>query len=383
MLERKIKEPVKVRKKTLSNGTVSLYLDLYYNKHREYEFLKLYLIPEKCKTDRDRNKETMALANTIKAQRIIEIQTGRFGLKKENKKNVLFYEYFKTIAENKKKSHTEGTYMIWMICFKHLKKYDSRQSLTFSDITPEWIRGFYNYLDKDAEAYAIDERNRNDQRMLSQNSKYLYFSKLQTCLRQALADNIIQRNPMTGISGFSKEESLREYLTLEEIKKMAATYCEYPEIKRVFLFSCLTGLRRSDIKKLTWGEVSYFNGRIRLIFKQKKTGGLEYLDISNQAGNIIGKRGSAKPTDFVFGDFRHPSKTNECLRIWAAKAGINKHISFHVARHTFAVLMLTIGTDLYTVSKLLGHKDITTTEIYAKIVDSKKQEAVDRIPKIF
>ena len=65
MLERKIKEPVKVRKKTLSNGTVSLYLDLYYNKHREYEFLKLYLIPEKCKTDRDRNKETMALANTI------------------------------------------------------------------------------------------------------------------------------------------------------------------------------------------------------------------------------------------------------------------------------------------------------------------------------
>lgn len=382
MTEQKIKEPVKIRKKHLANGNESLYLDIYHNKHREYEFLKLYLIPEKNKTDRDRNKETMALANTIKAQRIVDIQKGRLGLKSQTKDKILFYEYFNSIAENKKKSHTQCTYLTWMSCLKHMKKYDSRQSLTFSDITPAWIRGFYNYLDKDAEAYAIDMRKRNDQRLLSQNSKQIYFGKLQTCLRQALTDNIIQVNPMNGISGFSKEESRREYLTLDEIKAMAATECEYPEIKRAFLFSCLTGLRRSDIKKLSWGEVSNFNGRTRLIFKQKKTGGLEYLDISSQAAEIMGDRGSAKPIDPVFGDFRYPTKTNEYLRIWAAKAGIFKYISFHVARHSFAVLMLTIGTDLYTVSKLLGHKEIATTEIYAKLVDSKKQEAIDRMPNI-
>ena len=119
------------------------------------------------------------------------------------------------------------------------------------------------------------------------------------------------------------------------------------------------------------------------MFRQKKTGGQEYLDITPQAADLIGERGNAKGDDKVFGNILNPSDTNDNLRIWALRAGVDKHISFHCGRHTFAVLMLTLGTDIYTVSKLLGHRELKTTQIYAKIVDEKKQEAVDNIPPIF
>ena len=176
---------------------------------------------------------------------------------------------------------------------------------------------------------------------------------------------------------------MREYLTIEELKRLASTECLYPEVGRAFLFSCLTGLRRSDIVKLTWGEVSTLAGRTRLIYRQKKTRSQEYLDITAQAAELLGERGDAGPDDLVFDSIYHPQRTIDILRGWAAMAGIDKNITFHSGRHTFAVMMLTLGTDIYTVSKLLGHRSLQTTQIYAKIVDAKKQEAVDNIPQIF
>lgn len=378
-----IKEPVRIRRKTLANGNISLYLAIYINGHREYEFLKLYLIPEKTKADKERNKQTMALANSIKAQRIVDIQNGAHGFKADFKEQTLFYDYYNALTEKRKKKESKGNFSNWASCLKHLKKYDPRQTLTFADITPKWVQGFHDYLENEAEAFGCDRRERATKRPLSQNSRQSYFNKLRACLSQAYEDGIIRTNPMRGILGFSTQEGTRKYLTLEEVRAMAAAECDYPEIKRAFLFSCLTGLRRSDIEKLTWGEVTELDGRTRLIFRQKKTGGQEYLDITPQAAELIGERGSAKQGDRVFGDIRYPSDTNASLRIWALRAGVDKHISFHVGRHTFAVLMLTLGTDIYTVSKLLGHRELKTTQIYAKIVDAKKQEAVDNIPKIF
>lgn len=378
-----IKEPVKIRRKALKDGNVSLYLSIYVNGHREYEFLKLYLIPEKTKADKQRNKDTLALANSIKAQRIVDIQNGTWGFKSDYKEQTLFYDYYRALTEKRKKKESKGNFSNWASCLHHLKKYDPRETLTFADITPKWIEGFKSYLENEAEAFGCDRRERREKRPLSQNSRQSYFNKLRATLRQAYEDGIIRKNPMRGILGFSSEEATRQYLTLEEVRAMAAAECNYPNIKRAFLFSCLTGLRRSDIEKLTWGEVTELNGRTRLIFRQKKTGGQEYLDITPQAAELIGERGNHKPTDNVFGNILYPSETNDNLRIWALRAGIDKHISFHCGRHTFAVLMLTLGTDIYTVSKLLGHRELKTTQIYAKIVDSKKQEAVDNIPKIF
>lgn len=170
------------------------------------------------------------------------------------------------------------------------------------------------------------------------------------------------------------------YLTLDEVRKLAVTECEYPQIKAAFLFSCLTGLRRSDVLRLTWGDVHKQGEFTRIIFRQKKTSGQEYLDISPQAAELMGERGL--PDEHVFTDIHSPSCTNNTLKLWVAKAGINKTITFHCGRHTFATLMLDIGTDIYTVSKLLGHRDLSTTQIYAKVMDKNKQAAVASIPTI-
>lgn len=378
-----IKEPVKIRRKNLKNGNISLYLAIYIKGRREYEFLKLYLVPEKTKTDKEKNKHTLALANSIKAQRIVDIQNNAWGFKSDYKERTLFFEYIKAHAEKRRKKDSNGTYSNWHSCILHIMTYDPRKNLTFADITPKWIEGFKDYLDHKAYAFGCDQsRKRNDKRPLSINTKQCYFIKLNACLKQASEEGIIKTNPMKGIKGFGKEESTRAYLTLEEVKAMAATECIYPEIKRAFLFACLTGLRRSDIEKLTWEEVTVLNGRTRLVFRQKKTGSQEYLDITPQAAELLGERGTANLKDNVFGDLLCHSETNHNLRVWAMKAGVNKHVTFHVGRHTFAVMMLTLGTDLYTVSKLLGHRTIRTTEVYAKIIDAKKQEAVDNIPKI-
>lgn len=383
MTER-IKEPVKLRRKTLTNGNVSLYLAINTGTgRREYEFLRLYLIPERTKADKLRNRETLALANSIKAQRIVDIQKGAHGFKSDYKEQTLFFDYYQALTEKRKKKESRGNFSNWASCLRHLRKYEPRRNITFADITPQWVQGFKDYLENEAEAFGCDLRKRKDRRPLSQNSKQSYFNKLRACLRQAYEDGIIRQNPMKGILGFSTQEGKRQYLSLDEIKAMAAAECDYPEVKRAFLFSCLTGLRRSDIEKLTWGEVTRLNGRTRLVFRQKKTGGQEYLDITTQAAELIGECGAAKQSDKVFGNILNPSDTNDNLRIWALRAGVDKHISFHCGRHTFAVLMLTLGTDIYTVSKLLGHRELKTTQIYAKIVDEKKQEAVDNIPPIF
>lgn len=170
------------------------------------------------------------------------------------------------------------------------------------------------------------------------------------------------------------------YLTLEEVRMLAATPCRYPDIKRSFLFSCLTGLRKSDIEKLVWGEIHKQGDYTRIIFTQKKTGGLEYLDISPEAEKLLGERG--KESDLVFPFMHSISLIEDTLKSWTTEAGIKKHITFHCGRHTFATLMLDLGTDLFTVSKLLGHRDVKTTQIYAKILDKNKQQAVSKIPTI-
>lgn len=185
---------------------------------------------------------------------------------------------------------------------------------------------------------------------------------------------------MRGIDGFKTAEVAREYLTLEEVKKLAATPCNYPILKATFLFSCLTGLRKSDIEKLTWGEIHKLGNFTRIIFRQKKTGGQEYLDISDQAAAYLGTR--RNDVDRVFEGFTYGSWTSLELKRWALAAGITKNITFHCGRHTFAVMMLDLGADIYTVSKLLGHRELSTTQIYAKVLDKNKQAAVSLIPNI-
>lgn len=377
----KSKEPIRLRQRKTPNGLTSLYLDIYLNGKRSYEYLRLYLIPEKTREDKKKNKETLQLAEAIRAKRVVELRNGEFGFKSDYAEETLFFDYYEKLCE--KRFHApdnKSNWGNWRSCLKHLEKYEPNRKITFAEITTEWVQGFKEYLENEACAWGNDYRDRIKDHKLSRNSKLSYFNKLRACLNQAFDERIIRNNPMRGVENFKAEEGTRMYLTIDEVKKLAETECEYPKIKRAFLFSCLTGLRRSDILKMTWAEVQEQSGFTRIIFRQKKTGGQEYLDITPQAAELMGERG--KPNDPVFTDIHSPSCTNEAIKRWVLRAGIKKEITFHCARHTFAVMMLDLGTDIYTVSKLLGHRELNTTQIYAKVLDKNKQAAVSNIPTI-
>ena len=167
------------------------------------------------------------------------------------------------------------------------------------------------------------------------------------------------------------------YLTIDEVRLLARTECHYPSVKRAFLFSCLTGLRRSDIKRLKWKDVYAQDNFTRIIFNQKKTNGLEYLDLAPEAVELMGERG--KPDDNVFDWINSPHETNSTLREWCMGAGIKKHITFHCLRHSFASLLLENGVDIYTIKSLMGHTNVKTTQIYTHIVDAAKEKAANTL----
>ena len=376
------KSPVKLRQRKLANGNISLYLDIYRNGKRDREFLKLYLVDAKTKQEKEQNRQTLATAQAICSKRLIELQNGEYDFTQKFQEDKPFLEYYREMCEERHKNpESQGNWGNWRSCLKYLEMYCDEKT-TFHDVTPEFIKGFKNFLntvEKDTHKRSV-RAERDAFRPLSQNSKVSYFNKLRACINQAFEDHIIAVNPMRGIEGFKTAEVKRDYLTLEEIRTLANTPCRYPCLKRSFMFSCLTGLRKSDIQKLTWGEIRKQGEFTRIVFKQKKTGGQEYLDITPQAEQYLGERGESD--QLVFSGFSYSAYTSLELRRWCMAAGIDKEITFHCARHTFAVLMLDLGADIYTVSKLLGHKELSTTQIYAKVLDKRKQEAVNLIPDI-
>lgn len=375
------KDAIRLRKKKLNNGLLSLYLDIYYNGVRKYEFLKLYLRPELTKGDRSANKETLSVAESIRMKRISELQQAMMkpdGVALMKASRIPFVDFFQSVAEKKKGT----TRTSWGNALAHIKIYIGNASPTLDNITPGWVRGFREYLDQEAVQWGIDDRKRNVKWMpISEGTKALMFQKLTACLNEAVRQDLLPSSPAKAVKGFSQVESEREYLILEELRRLAEVPCPAPEIGRMFLFSCLTGLRWSDVCALRWSNVLESDGGTRLVFTQKKTRALEYLDISSQAASFLGERG--REDSFVFRNSMPTQTARPYISAWVRAAGINKHITFHCARHTFAILMLDLGTDIYTVSKLLGHKCLETTEVYAKILDKNKKAAVERIPNIF
>lgn len=376
------KEPVRLRRRKLMSGNTSLYLDIYIDGKRSYEYLNLYLVPEKSRADREKNRETLKLADAVRAQRVVEFQNGRFGFEDGYKLDTNFLDYYRMLCDRRHQNRaSQGNWANWHSALKHLEKYCDAGT-TFRDVTPAFVQGFKDYLDK--KAHALNPRKHKAEselrKPLSNASKVSYFNKLRACINQAFEDGIIARNPLRGIEGFTLDENERVYLTLDEVRAMAKTRCKYPALRDAFLFSCLTGLRKSDIEKMKWSEVRQQGEFTRIVFKQKKTGGQEYTDINPQAVAFLGKRG--EPDELVFPNFCYSSSYLIEIKEWAARAGIAKDVTFHSGRHTFAVMMLDLGADIYTVQKLLGHKEIQTTMIYAHIMDKKKQEAAMLIPPI-
>lgn len=361
------KETVKLRQRVRPSGNISLYLDIYRRGVRRQENLKLYLIPEKTRADKEKNRQTLQLAEAIRSKRHMEVINGEYGFSNSDSGDILFVQYAEALAEQR---NSEGL----RTCVYHIKRYDKRQFLTFNDITPQWVEGFMRYLDKVPKNKAQGER-------LHVNSKRLYIDKLRAIIHHAQRKGIIHNDPLRGVDNWKAEETTREFLTVEEVRRIAATHCDSDQIRRAFLFSCLTGLRRSDVERLRWGDTQTQGEFIRIVFHQKKTKGLEYLDVSPQARALMGERGGDDA--LIFGALPSTGHTNHILQKWVLRAGIDKRITFHCARHSFAIMMLDIGTDIYTVSKLLGHRELKTTQIYAKVLDKSKQKAVANIPNLW
>lgn len=377
-MKKKTKELVYLRSRPRKDGTQALFLRATVNGTRKDEYLKLYLVPERTRADREKNRETLALAESIKAQRIVELQQMKFGIDAPIVKDVLFYDYMQTIIDRK-----DGTTKTsWQNCRSHLLRYEPNLKLKIGDITPRWVQGFRDYLDGKAMQWDIDARKRDvEPKGISQGTKALMFQKLCTVFNLAVREGVLARNPSLNVERFKEPESDREFLSVEEMRHLATVPAPSEVLGRAFFFSCLTGLRWSDIEKLRWHEVQKVGDVTRIVFKQKKTGSREYLDISDQAVSLMGNRG--EDGEEVFQGLGAIQQARVGIAAWVRSAGINKHITFHCARHSFAIMMLDAGVDLYTLSKLMGHKSIESTQIYAKILDRHKQAAITRIPKIF
>jgi integrase/recombinase XerD len=368
------------KRKQTKDGSISLYLEIYKGTTttpegktkvlRDYEYLNLYLLDKaRNPIDKQHNKETLQLAESIKAKRELEIKNGQYGFSSGFKASTNFVEYFMEQAE--KRLQSQGNYGNWESSLKHLTNF-AGERITFREIDTRFCERFKEYLTNDAKT----KSGKN----LSSSSVSSYFSKFRACLKKAVKEKVILSNPCDEVSTPRVIENKREYLTMDELKAVAKAECRYEVLKRAFLFSCLTGLRWSDIQKLQWSEVQQSNDGWRIVFHQKKTKGLQYLDISDQARSYLDEPGN--PDERVFTGLKYSSYMNVALQQWMLRAGITKSITFHCARHTFAVLQLSLGTEIYTLSKLLGHSELKTTQIYAKIIDEKKREAVNKIPAI-
>lgn len=352
-MAKKIKSPVTIRTRKGKKGE-SIYLDIYINGKREYEYLNLYLSEGKTKEEKILNDKCMKIAQEIRSKREIEIIEGTFGKKKDND----FMQYYK---DNKGKAKYYAT------CENHLKAFLAGKNVSISSFDVELLDSFYKYLLTKVKG----------------SSAAIYIQAILFVLNKAE-----KHGYKTNKKGFrvpAAKSAERNYLTIEEIRPIYKKYSKSNKkgdhLIKAFLFSCLTGMRLSDVKKLAWKDIRKEGDYYRVFFEQKKTSQQEYLDINPQAYELLGNRediAEDKPIFKMNVDARSGHKLRESL----AEFGITKHISFHCARHSFAIMMLELDTDIYTVSKLLGHTNIATTQIYAKVVDKKKRQAIDRIPKL-
>lgn len=337
---------VSLKKRVGKKGT-SLFLKWWANDKWNYEFLKLRLIGDKA-----RDKETQRLAEKLRLNREEEMESMGRGTAPAHKRKMTFMKYYETIN---KEDHN------WRLCHKHLQEFPGNR-VCIGNVNESWAAQFRDFL---------LER-------LSTNSAHLIYSIFKAALNRAVKDRIITLSPARLIEGIRTKETEIEYLTQAELEALAATpYAPDPEMRRAFLFCCYTGLRFSDVQALKWEN--YKDGRLK--FRQKKTGGFEYLPIPPEAKIWMGENEKMVNFPHIF-NLKSGVTINNSLRNWAKVAGLEKHLHFHMSRHTCATWLLGNGVDLYTVSKILGHANISTTQRYAKVTDAKIAEAMNRLPSI-
>ena len=270
-----------------------------------------------------------------------------------------FLAYFKKLADKKNSK--------WQHVYMHFRTF-TQGKCTFGEINVDLCNRFREYL-------LTAPQGLHKNRKLHINSAANYWSTFRASIHTAYRDRKIKENPNGFLERIETIPTDKEHLSQDEVIRLASTPCSAPALKRAFLFSCLTALRKSDIKKLTWEEIQPYgsDGVMYVTTRMQKTKDIVHNPISEEALELIGyspdKRGK------VFPDFKD-SMTQAPLKNWLREAGITKHISYHCSRHSFACLQLDAGTSIAVVQRYLGHKNVATTEVYAKISDAQKRASV-------
>lgn len=371
----KLKEPVRVRTKKLANGSESYYLDIYVDGKRSYEFLKMYHLPEVNAAVKEQNRATRAAVEAIKSQRIIDITNSKAGIKTKSAWAKLtladWLDKFYSIQERKGIKKVEKLRSI----IKIVNEYSRNTKM--GNIDKKWALGFIDWIQH-------SYKGRNG--FVTQGTAVSYISMLSIALNAAVRAEWLGENPFMLLSPaerVKKPESKRQFLTIEEMKTLIDTDCRSEIVKQAYLFSCYSALRLSDIENLRWKDIVCNDGKYMIATVQQKTSTPIYTPLSKNAVKWLPERKNDDDNALVFADLPSRTMINKLLRQWVEKAGIDKVITYHTSRHTFGTMMMTVGADLYTTCKLMGHADVRTTQIYAKIVDSKKIEAVGMVDKMF
>ena len=375
------KSPIKIRFKAMKNGYQSIYLDCYHDGHRSYEYLKLYLVPETDDKAVRQNAAAMRKAEATLKDRLRELKK----LPPSNKRFV-----------QESVPQTGLTLSEWLARFKEIQRSRGVKCLRAIDQLCSIFIGMGN---SDVKLKAVDKDfclsfmeylktgyKTADGRLLKSKTIFNRQCTLITALNVAVREGLIPSNPMDKLSRHERAKTnrgKREYLTIDEVKALVATPCKREDIKNSYLFACNCGLRLGDIRKLKWSDITKDGDKWMLSVVMNKSKKPVHIPLGVQARRWLPKRKGADADSLVFEGLPRDSHINANLRIWAAKAGITKAITYHTSRHTFATMLLTLGADLYTVSKLLGHSQIKNTQIYAEIINRRKDEAVNLADMIF
>lgn len=333
------------------NRPYSFQLDFKHNGKRLRETIKdVKFLPTDTKEQRQQKKR---IVNKIKADLEIELANQSNGILSRQYKKASFIKYFESLAEKK----TPNTKSNWDSTLSYIIAFHGKK-LKFEDVNERWLEKFSEYLLKE----------------VSQNTARTYLQKVSTALNQAVKHKIILVNPFNFIDKPKMEEKEMVYLTKEEIQDIISTPFFDDEVKNAFLLSCYTGLRFSDISALKWSNIK--DDSIHLT--QTKTKSTIYIPLNSNAEQILELQRNNTPNIFKLST--HNGSVNRTLGKMIKLTSIKKHVTFHSARHSFATLLISSGVNVYTVSKLLGHSDIKSTLVYAKVINEEKEKAVNSMP---
>lgn len=352
---------VKLRTKILRNGNEKYYLDIYHNGQRKYEFTGIEIIANpQNPIEKKSNKDNIKLANQIRANKEAELLNGKYKFVPTFVEKTDFFVWANQYTTNR---YNGSTLRDYTAVLEHLKKHTDLSVLQMKGIDKQLITDFQEYLINDSG--------------LSYSTPYQYFAKFKTIIKVAIEKSLLDSNLLNGIKNESVKAKSKVWLNFDEIQLLENTECKTPDIKNAFLFSCNTGLRHIDLFNLTWNDIDLAANTLTI--KQQKTGEPLIINLNNNALHYIGEKQNHDKK--VFPGLRNISTDNEKLSTWVKKAGINKHVTFHVSRHSFATNCLYYGSDALTVAKLLGHTSLKYVAVYVKIVESLKSKAVNNLPE--